>query len=327
MRVDELARERGDAVRGLAPLHQSGTVAGRRERNDQMTQFSVMRKATSRPGSKRSTSPWVTHSNSRCLLRLVNRAPSTGPPSPLSRTEETCGLHSDIRRTSLTSAHTKAGGASILMLAPSCGMSKVVMAGLRGINVRSVANVHDRSNAYNGRMTKTVDGRRARGDVTRALVAREAAMTATVSGLDSITVGGLAAATGVSKSGILTVFGSRENIQVAAVTAARRIFRDAVVAPAWGAAPGGDRLVALLDAWLTYQRDEVFTGGCFLTAPPRRVWPPRRTGGRERAAPQARAGSTCSRRTWPSAAIPSRRMRPSASTSARRSQHHAPALR
>ena len=74
-------------------------------------------------------------------------------------------------------------------------------------------------------MTKTVDGRRARGDVTRALVAREAAMTATVSGLDSITVGGLAAATGVSKSGILTVFGSRENIQVAAVTAARRIFR------------------------------------------------------------------------------------------------------
>jgi AcrR family transcriptional regulator len=115
-------------------------------------------------------------------------------------------------------------------------------------------------------MTTTVDGRRARGDVTRALVAREAAMTATVSGLDSITVGGLAAATGVSKSGILTVFGSRENIQVAAVTAARRIFRDAVVAPAWAAMPGGDRLVALLDAWLTYQREEVFTGGCFLTA-------------------------------------------------------------
>ena len=68
--------------------------------NDQMTQFSSMRKATSRPGSKRTTSPWVTHSNSRCLLRLVNRAPSTGPPSPLSRTEETCGLHSAVRRTS-----------------------------------------------------------------------------------------------------------------------------------------------------------------------------------------------------------------------------------
>ena len=50
------------------------------------------------------------------------------------------------------------------------------------------------------------------------------------------------------------------------MTAARRIFRDAVVAPAWAAMPGGDRLVALLDAWRTYQREEVFTGGCFLTA-------------------------------------------------------------
>lgn len=91
-------------------------------------------------------------------------------------------------------------------------------------------------------------------------------MVATVSGLDSITVGGLAAATGVSKSGILTVFGSRENIQVAAVGEARKIFAAAVMAPAWGEDPGGARLHAILDAWLAYQRGEVFRGGCFLTA-------------------------------------------------------------
>lgn len=91
-------------------------------------------------------------------------------------------------------------------------------------------------------------------------------MVATVCGLDSITVGGLAAATGVSKSGILTVFGSRESIQVAAVGAARRIFREAVMAPAWGAEPGAARLHAVLDAWLAYQRGQVFRGGCFLTA-------------------------------------------------------------
>lgn len=91
-------------------------------------------------------------------------------------------------------------------------------------------------------------------------------MVATVSGLDSITVGGLAAATGVSKSGILTVFGSRENVQVAAVGEARRIFRDAVMAPAWSSEPGSARLHAVLDAWLAYQRGEVFRGGCFLTA-------------------------------------------------------------
>lgn len=112
----------------------------------------------------------------------------------------------------------------------------------------------------------TTDGRRARGDATRHKVARQAAMTATVEGLDAITVGGLATATGVSKSGILTVFGTREAIQVAAVAEARRIYRDAVVAPAWDREPGRERLQALVAAWVAYVRDEAFPGGCFLVA-------------------------------------------------------------
>lgn len=115
-------------------------------------------------------------------------------------------------------------------------------------------------------MTEIQDGRRARGDLTRRTVAREAAMRATVSGLDSISVGGLAAATGVSKSGILTVFGSRENIQVAAVAEARRIYRERVVEPAWGAEPGRARLRALIESWVEYVRDDVFPGGCFIAA-------------------------------------------------------------
>lgn len=89
-------------------------------------------------------------------------------------------------------------------------------------------------------------------------------MSATVDGLDAITVGRLAEQTGVSKSGILTVFGTREAIQVAAVAQARRIYLDAVVGPAWGLAPGRDRLLGLVDAWVAYVRDEVFPGGCFV---------------------------------------------------------------
>jgi AcrR family transcriptional regulator len=112
----------------------------------------------------------------------------------------------------------------------------------------------------------TIDGRRARGDQTRHKVAHRAAMAATVHGLDAITVGTLAADTGVSKSGILTVFGTREAIQVAAVAEARRIYRDAVIAPAWDQAPGRERLVALVEAWVAYVRAEVFPGGCFLVA-------------------------------------------------------------
>ncbi|MDZ5619429.1 TetR/AcrR family transcriptional regulator [Nocardioides sp. HM23] len=114
--------------------------------------------------------------------------------------------------------------------------------------------------------TPTTDGRRARGDVTRRRVAREASMIATVSGLDSITVGSLSERTGVSKSGILTVFGSREAIQVAAVAEARRIYQEQVLAPIWSEPAGGPRLRALLRSWVAYLKAGVFPGGCFIAA-------------------------------------------------------------
>ncbi|MFB6392757.1 TetR/AcrR family transcriptional regulator [Polymorphospora sp. A560] len=112
----------------------------------------------------------------------------------------------------------------------------------------------------------SVDGRRRRGDATRRTAARSAAMTATVGGLESVTVGGLAASTGLSKSGILTVFGSREAILLAAVAEARQIYIDTVIAPGWGAQPGRDRLRALVDSWFSCLRRRVFPGGCFITA-------------------------------------------------------------
>jgi AcrR family transcriptional regulator len=91
-------------------------------------------------------------------------------------------------------------------------------------------------------------------------------MIATVSGLDSITVGSLSERTGVSKSGILTVFGSREAIQVAAVAEARRIYQETVLGPIWHEPPGGPRLRALLRSWVDYLRAGVFPGGCFIAA-------------------------------------------------------------
>ncbi len=115
-------------------------------------------------------------------------------------------------------------------------------------------------------MDGQVDGRRARGDATRQRVAREAADIATTHGLDSISVGLLATATGVSKSGILTVFGSREAIQVAAVAEAREVYRQHVIAPAWGKPAGIARLRAVVDSWIAYLRAGVFPGGCFLAA-------------------------------------------------------------
>jgi AcrR family transcriptional regulator len=114
--------------------------------------------------------------------------------------------------------------------------------------------------------TPVTDGRRARGNVTRRRVAREASMIATISGLDSITVGSLSERTGISKSGILTVFGSREAIQVAAVAEARRIYQEQVLAPIWSEPAGGPRLRALLRSWVDYLKAGIFPGGCFIAA-------------------------------------------------------------
>ena len=91
-------------------------------------------------------------------------------------------------------------------------------------------------------------------------------MIATTHGLDSITVGALASATGVSKSGILTVFGTREAIQVAAVAEARRLYREWVIEPAWDAAPGRERLASLIRHWVAYAKADRFPGGCFVAA-------------------------------------------------------------
>lgn len=91
-------------------------------------------------------------------------------------------------------------------------------------------------------------------------------MIATTHGLDSITVGALAAATGVSKSGILTVFGNREAIQVAAVAEARNIYYEEVLSAVYQAEPGAPRLRALMESWVEYLLAGVFPGGCFIAA-------------------------------------------------------------
>jgi AcrR family transcriptional regulator len=109
-----------------------------------------------------------------------------------------------------------------------------------------------------------VDGRRERGDATRRRAARCAADLASIGGLESVTVGRLAAATGLSKSGILTVFENREAIQLATVAEARRVYGAHVIGPAWNRQPGLSRLRGWVDAWIGYVDARVFPGGCFL---------------------------------------------------------------
>ena len=114
--------------------------------------------------------------------------------------------------------------------------------------------------------TTVLDGRRARGDASRRIVLQSATDLASVEGLDGLTIGRLAEASGSSKSSIATLFQSKEGLQLATVAAAREIFTARIVEPARTQPRGVRRLAALLRNSLTYSRDRVFTGGCFFAA-------------------------------------------------------------
>jgi len=110
------------------------------------------------------------------------------------------------------------------------------------------------------------DGRRARGMRSRAAVLARSVQMASREGLEGLTIGALAADLEVHKSNVFALFGSKEELQLATVAAARAILVEQVIAPALVSAEGLPRLLAIGDAWCDYLGSEVFVGGCFLAA-------------------------------------------------------------
>lgn len=120
-------------------------------------------------------------------------------------------------------------------------------------------------------MTEQQDGRagrtRAPGDRARARIVEQAAELATVEGLDGVSIGRLAKATGVAKSSVHALFGSKEALQLATIHAARDSFIAEVVAPTLATTgTGRERLAAFCDGYLDYVERRVFPGGCFFVA-------------------------------------------------------------
>ena len=108
------------------------------------------------------------------------------------------------------------------------------------------------------------DGRRRRGNRTRESILQAAADLASVEGLEGLTIGRLASALDMSKSGLFAHFGSKEELQLATIDAARRRFVEHVVRPSRSLPRGRERLEALINDWLAYFRSEQFDGGCFF---------------------------------------------------------------
>jgi AcrR family transcriptional regulator len=83
-------------------------------------------------------------------------------------------------------------------------------------------------------------------------------------GLEALSIGRLAADLHLSKSGVFMHFGSKEELQLATIRAARRVFADHVTAPALAVPPGLPRLWQLSASFFDYSATRVFAGGCFF---------------------------------------------------------------
>src|SRR3954463_12933477 len=103
---------------------------------------------------------------------------------------------------------------------------------------------------------------RADGERTRDAILRTAASLATVDGLEGLSIGNLATATGISKSGLYAHFGSKQELQLATVEKAQQILDAEVIQPALAARPGLAQLEAACEAFLSYVQRRVFPGGC-----------------------------------------------------------------
>src|SRR5687767_1398552 len=104
----------------------------------------------------------------------------------------------------------------------------------------------------------TIDGRRLKGRRTRQSILATAVDLASVEGLEGLTIGRLAAGLGMSKSGLFAHFGSKEELQLATIEAARRRFVDHVIRPSRPLPRGRSRLEAMLADLLAYYRSETF---------------------------------------------------------------------
>ena len=105
-----------------------------------------------------------------------------------------------------------------------------------------------------------------KGQRTRNSILEVAAALATEEGLDPLSIGRLADATRMSKSGLFAHFGSKEELQLATVEYAAALFVAEVIDPARSAPKGLARIWSLCDHMIGYSERQVFPGGCFFAA-------------------------------------------------------------
>lgn len=100
-----------------------------------------------------------------------------------------------------------------------------------------------------------------KGALTKTSIVDRAMRVVTKLGLDGLTIGRLAQLLDMSKSGLYAHFGSKEQLQLEIIWAAREKFVQTVVRPGMRASRGIGRVRALFEGWLEWGRQP---GGCIF---------------------------------------------------------------
>lgn len=103
-----------------------------------------------------------------------------------------------------------------------------------------------------------------KGDETRQAVLDQAVEIAGRLGAAGLTIGSLATATGMSKSGLYAHFRSKEALQLACLGQARERFVEQVVRPALAAPRGVPRIRTLFERWIELSNDG--SAGCLFVS-------------------------------------------------------------
>ncbi len=105
-----------------------------------------------------------------------------------------------------------------------------------------------------------------KSETTRQRLIQEGLQTLSRGGLPSVTIGRLAEATGLSKSGLFAHFRSREALEIALIEEAAQLARSHIVEPAMQLPEGLPRLMALMGRWFGWSARAGLCGGCPIAA-------------------------------------------------------------
>jgi AcrR family transcriptional regulator len=108
------------------------------------------------------------------------------------------------------------------------------------------------------------DGRKRRGDRSRAEILERVVHAASTDGLENVTFGRIADELGLSKGNLTVLFGDKTSLQLAAFEAAIARVMEVVIKPALSKRTPNARVRTLVDGWFRYVGGGVFPGGCFL---------------------------------------------------------------